>query len=112
MTSISIFFRTWWQGRLVGTDAQGNRYYEDRKATRYGKPRRWVMYKGGAEASKIPPGWHGWLHYTASGPPEDRSPCVWEKAHLPNVTGTSRAHQPKGAQKTASGDYEPWTPGG
>ena len=49
---------TWRFGELVGTDDEGNRYYR----TRGGKidptlhfERRWVIYNGIAEASRIPP---------------------------------------------------------
>ena len=111
--SIAIFFRTWWRGRLVGEDTQGNKYYEDKKKTRYGKPRRWVIYKGYPEASKVPPDWHGWLHFTISEPPECQNRYPWEKEHLPNLTGTSYAHQPKGLRRLIpEKDYEAWKPTG
>lgn len=109
--SISIFFRTWLRGCLVGEDTQGNKYFEGKKIVRYGKPRRWVIYKGRAEASKVPADWHGWLHYTISEPPKFRQPYPWEKEHLPNLTGTSYAHQPKGLKGlVAEKDYEAWVP--
>jgi NADH:ubiquinone oxidoreductase subunit len=109
--NIAILCRTWWRGRLVGEDTQGNRYYEDKKKMRYGKPRRWVIYKGRAEASKIPADWHGWLHFTASEPPTPRQRYPWEKEHLPNLTGTPYAHQPKGLQgATPDKGYEAWVP--
>ncbi len=111
--NIAIFCRTWWRGRLVGKDTLGNKYYEDKKRMRYGKPRRWVIYKGRAEASKIPPEWHGWLHFITSGTPGFRCPYLWEKGHLPNLTGTPDAPQPKGLQGIAPHkDYEPWAPPG
>mmetsp|Transcript_13623 Transcript_13623/g.41456 ORF Transcript_13623/g.41456 Transcript_13623/m.41456 type:complete len:224 (-) Transcript_13623:372-1043(-) len=57
-------------GQLVGTDANGNRYFEDLNAP-YGRT-RWVEYptvKGTwaledkFDASMIHPDWHGWIHY-------------------------------------------------
>lgn len=109
--SISIYFRTWWKGRLVGEDLQGNKYYEDKKKTRYGQPRRWVMYKGRPEASKIPASWHAWLHFTTLEPPQPHQRYDWEKDHLPNLTGTPSAHQPKGLKSRISlKDYKAWTP--
>jgi NADH:ubiquinone oxidoreductase subunit len=109
--SISIFFRTWWKGRLVGEDLQGNKYYEDKKKTRYGQPRRWVMYKGRPEASKIPASWHAWLHFTTLESPQHHQRYDWEKDHLPNLTGTPYAHQPKGLKGLVSEmDYKAWTP--
>ncbi len=121
---------TWWNGatlgtrmftrrsgRLVGTDDGGNHYYEQRKGVGpLGKPRRWVIYNGVAEASKVPPEWHAWLHYTVDVPPseEDYSPKAWEKPHMPNMTGTPQAYRPSGSilnpRPRAQGrpDYEPW----
>lgn len=109
--SISIYFRTLFFGRLVGQDAQGNKYYEDRRKTRYGKPRRWVIYKKFAEASKIPPQWHGWLRYTMDQALDKSQQNFWEKDHLPNLTGTPYAHKPKGLKGLIVRKvYEPWTP--
>ena len=75
--SISIFFRTLWSGRLIGMDAFGNKYYEDKKKCRYGMRRRWVIYKGAAEGSKVPSQWHGWLHYSTSDLPEYGEKYFW-----------------------------------
>lgn len=121
----------WWKGAtlgalfdikrrstLVGEDEYGNRYYEDRKASVDGRHRRYVIYKGLAEPSKVPADWHGWLHYTFAEPPT-RSPLkrqAWEAPHRPNLTGTPLAYHPKGSleaggeRQKSSGDYEAWTP--
>src|SRR5262249_40927597 len=67
-----IHFTTWRRGRLVGTDELGNRYYEardDRDSYDRGRKRRWVIYNGYADASKVTPDWHGWLRYTFDEPP-------------------------------------------
>jgi NADH:ubiquinone oxidoreductase subunit len=124
---------TWWNGatigatnqikgmsRYVGEDAFGNRYYEarDHKKSYDGNKRRFVIYKGYADASKVPAEWHGWLHHTFEDPPTT-APLprkAWEKDHQPNLTGTIWAWRPKGAiarggeRAKATGDYEPWTP--
>src|SRR6476660_5117356 len=58
---------TWRFGELVGTDEQGNRYYrtKGRKIDpTLGFERRWVVYNGYAEATRVPPSWHGWMHHT------------------------------------------------
>ena len=34
-----------------------------------GFERRWVIYNGYAEASTMPPSWHGWMHHTVDVPP-------------------------------------------
>jgi NADH:ubiquinone oxidoreductase subunit len=113
---------TWRFGELVGQDEQGNRYYR----TRGGKidpvlhfERRWVIYNGLAEASRIPSSWHGWLHHVVDTPPTeiDYKPREWEKPHVPNLTGTPYAYRPSGStlasgkRPKATGDYVPWTPG-
>ena len=58
---------TWRFGELVGTDDQGNHYYRTKGGVidpTLGFERRWVIYNGYAEASRIPPEWHGWMHHT------------------------------------------------
>ena len=58
---------TWRFGELVGEDEQGNRYFrtKGRKIDpTLGFERRWVIYNGYAEASRVPPSWHGWMHHT------------------------------------------------
>ena len=125
---------TWWsgptigtlltvggRGNLVGTDEFGNRYYEDRTTKHSydpGRKRRWVLYKGYADASKIPPDWHGWIHYTYDDPPS-KVPMIarpWGKPHLPNLSGTPFAQFPPGSlnaeaeRSKTTGDYEAWKP--
>jgi len=119
MPTIGTRIFTMLRGRLVGKDDYGNRYYRAGK-TRKGslrKERRWVIYKGGDEASKVPPEWHAWLHHMVSDPPAaDRVTYAWQKPHQPNLTGTAQAYRPpghtlKGGHRApATGDYEPWTP--
>jgi NADH:ubiquinone oxidoreductase subunit len=102
---------TWRKGQKVGEDAQGNSYYQ----TRDGK-RRWVMFNGEAEASRVSPDWHGWLHYTYDETPTDRPLAhkPWEQPHQPNLTGTVAAYAPSGslrqAQPAERRDYEAWSP--
>ena len=109
---------TWLRGREVGIDQLGNRYYTERKP-RAGRPaRRWVMYQGEAEATRVPPEWHAWLHWTIDAVPSGagRPHRPWQKEHLPNLTGTEDAYRPPGhvlqggRRARATGDYEPWRP--
>jgi hypothetical protein len=59
----------WRQGRFIGRDDFGNRYYEQKKGVGpLGRPRRWVTYTDFAEASKVPADWHGWLHHVVEPP--------------------------------------------
>lgn len=107
-------FFTWRKGIKVGEDEAGNVYYKER-----GGDRRWVIYNGEAEASAIPPGWHGWIHYKVDTPPsvETYRPRDWHLPHRPNMTGTPAAYRPQGSILTpadrpaATGDYDAWSPG-
>ena len=109
---------TWWKGKLVGRDDVGNRYYREKLPPSSRRERRWVLYRGTAEASCVPPEWHAWLHYTCNDvPPENGSPRRdWQKPHRPNATGTADAYRPPGhvlmgAQRDrARSEYEPWDP--
>ena len=124
---------TWWngptlgtlftvgrKGKLVGQDEYGNRYFEARslKGSYGNRKRRYILYKGYADASKIPPDWHGWVHYLYDTPPSQSAlpKKSWEQPHLPNLTGTPFASFPEGslnakAERAAStGDYEAWKP--
>jgi NADH:ubiquinone oxidoreductase subunit len=108
---------TSWRGQFVGADSFGNRYYQERRAVAGRRRRRWVVYKGEEEGSKVPPEWNGWLHFTLDEPPSDGKPMKkWQKPHQPNPTGTDEAYLPPGhllaggRRDSATGDYEPWTP--
>lgn len=108
---------TFFQGRHVGTDEFGNRYYEARRALQGRHRKRWVIYNGQPEASKVPPYWHGWLHYTLAAPLEATPKYRWQKKHQPNLTGTTGRYLPAGhiskagQRAPATADYQPWTPG-
>ena len=104
-------------GEKVGEDALGNSYYRAKPRKGYKRERRWVMYDGAPEASKVPPEWHGWLHHQNDEVPREegfRRP--WQKPHQPNMTGTNHAHRPPGhileggQRDKATGDYEAWKP--
>ncbi|MCY4445895.1 MAG: NADH:ubiquinone oxidoreductase subunit NDUFA12 [Rhodobacteraceae bacterium] len=102
---------TWRKGIRVGEDLEGNVFYQTKDGLR-----RWIVYNGAIEASRVSPEWHGWLHYTFSEPPteEPLSRKKWEKDHIPNLTGTSQAYVPKGSLRNKSNsipsDYTPWKP--
>ena len=103
-------------GELVGTDRFGNRYYRGKKPL-HERERRWVLYSGAPEASKVPPEWHGWLHGGQGEPPKSEAKRLpWQREHLPNRTGTALAYRPPGhtleggRRAAATGDYEPWVP--
>ncbi|HEY0627518.1 MAG TPA: NADH:ubiquinone oxidoreductase subunit NDUFA12 [Allosphingosinicella sp.] len=117
---------TWWEGastgtRLtmwrgwskVGTDMHGNTYYQSRKGDR-----RWVMYNGPNDTSRIPPEWYAWMHKQIEDVPDKALPPApkFLREPTPNLTGTEQAYRPSGSlekggqRQAASGDYEAWTP--
>lgn len=112
-TTLGTWIHTKLKGVFVGEDVLGNVYYR----TKDGR-RRWVLYKNLAEASMVPPEWHGWLHHTVPEPPTVDPPIVksWEREHVPNLTGTPFAYRPPGSllgagkRLHATGDYEAWKP--
>lgn len=116
--TITTRIHTFFYGRLVGQDAFGNRYYQERRTAKGNRKKRWVIFKGKAEPSKVPAEWHGWLHYTHDIPPSQKTEqhYMWEKPHMPNLTGTKGAYMPpghllKGGRRSSStADYEAWKP--
>ncbi|MGJ8533290.1 MAG: NADH:ubiquinone oxidoreductase subunit NDUFA12 [Alphaproteobacteria bacterium] len=126
MKNFFLRFFTWWNGHTVGTnfylwrkgervgkDELGNVYYRAENDTR-----RMVMYNGEADASKIPSGWHAWMHHRTDTAPVDQTYVAkdWQLPHQANMTGSALAYRPPGSIMTketrpqVTGDYEPWTP--
>ena len=126
MGILNTLFRavTWWEGATlntllytrrngtkVGEDEHGNIFY-----SADGGKKRWVIYNGEAEASRVDPDWHGWLHHTFKEPPTDRPlpKKAWEKPHQENLTGTALAYAPSGSirrpEPKPRQDYEAWSP--
>lgn len=109
--TVGTRFSTWRYGEFVGEDVTGNKFYQSDNGKK-----RWVIFEGEAEASKVAPDWHGWLHKTYDSPPtKDPLPRkAWEKEHVPNMTGTGMEYRPGGSITQASPkvvrDYEAWQP--
>lgn len=102
---------TWRKGVKVGEDGEGNIYYKTRD-----DKRRWVIYNGVCEPSRIPADWNGWLHHTYADAPSEvpTQHQTWELPHLANQTGTPGAYVPAGSLRRAvpqeRRDYEAWQP--
>ena len=92
---------TWWTGaswgtilyglrgkRQVGEDSLGNTYWEGGRDTA-GNPRRWVIYNGANDSSRVPPGWNAWLRGTIDAVPEKALPPrrPFEQPPSANLTG-------------------------
>ena len=118
---------TWWNGATIGTslwssmhgeevgrDEAGNVYYRHKKDP----ARRWVIYEGANDGSRVPPNWQAWLRGTIADLPEKAMPPVrkFQQDPVPNLTGTMAAFRPDGAlgsgkvRPASTGDYQPWTP--
>jgi len=110
-STLNTAFFTWRHGIKVGEDTQGNIFYRSKDGAK-----RWVIYNGESEASRVSPDWHGWLHHTWDEPPTDRpfTHKQWEKPHQENLTGSAMAYAPQGSIRRAEPaprkDYEAWTP--
>lgn len=109
---------TWIYGNLVGSDQFGNLYYCNSKNFESNSAKRWVIFNGEIEASKVPPHWHAWLHKTINKPPINYSHKYdWQKDHSHNSTGTAKAYYPSShplSKSTNSAkikkEYEKWQP--
>ena len=72
--TVGTFIYTLFTGKLMGKDQFGNKYYKN------SKDRRWVIFKNNIEASKIPPEWHAWIHFTNRNVPLDENEKFsWQK---------------------------------
>ena len=101
---------TWRKGVLIGSDDNGNLFYESKKTNR-----RWVIFNNYVEASSVSSDWHGWLHHTVCKAPtnERKDREIWEKPHRENRTGSNLAYHPLGKNRIGSNnfcDYEAWSP--
>ena len=109
--TLNTQFWSWRNGVKIGEDSTGNQFYQNHDGSR-----RWVIYDGDVDASRVSPEWHGWLHQTYQEPPTV-APLPrksWEKEHHENLTGTTMAYVPTGSlrkkQRVLRSDYEAWTP--
>ena len=115
---------TWWNSQTIGTQLftarKGVKVGEDEAGNIFDQTkdglRRWVIFNGEMQASRVAPGWHGWLHHTVEKPPTE-APLkhrAWEKPHQENLTGTDAAYAPPGSirrtEPVARRDYEAWQP--
>ena len=83
---------------LKGKDYFGNKYYQNKSG------KRWVIYNGEVDATKIPNEWYSWMHYLSN-----KIEHVQElknsvgKKNEPNQTGTTKAFHPN---KDSKNDYK------
>ena len=108
---------TWWNqqtlgtrintfiyGKIVGKDLQGNKYYESKKG------KRWVIYNGEVDASKIPEEWYSWIHRTNNKIENLHylKKYNWQKKHVSNQSGTENSYHPKKNKNEIKKKYNIW----
>ncbi|MAT32502.1 MAG: hypothetical protein CMP42_00880 [Rickettsiales bacterium] len=76
------------------------------------RQRRFVLYKGIIEASKVPPEWNAWIHHIEDDVPKAEKKLSWIKNHKPNLTGTPFAYEYKDKKesKKIKNIYTVWSP--
>ena len=110
--TVGVRLWTYFSGKLVAKDEFDNRYYTNKNQSR-----RWVVYNGEVEASKVTPEWNNWLRFTSDDiPSEESTRFKWQLRHTSNQTGTINAYSPKSSsfnrKKSARDlDYDKWKPG-
>ena len=108
---------TWWNqqtfgtrlntilfGKLVDKDVFGNKYYQSKSG------KRWVIYNGEVDASKIPEEWYSWMHRTGNKIENihEIKKYNWQKNHLSNQTGTENSYHPKKNKNATKKKYNSW----
>ncbi len=91
--------------KKVGIDEFGNQYYQKKSGKRF------VIYNGIAEPTKIPSEWHVWIHYLCDQDPTQavNPKYSWQKIHTPNLTGTVNAYSPaNNPSKIPEESFEAW----
>ena len=116
LTKIKKIF-TWWNqdtfstriktilfGKFVGKDSFGNKYYESKNG------KRWVVYFGEIDASKIPVEWYSWIHFTPNKIEKSHKleKYNWQKPHQSNLTGTESAYYPNKNKNVIEKKYKSW----
>ncbi len=108
---------TWWNhqtlgtriytiiyGKFIGKDDFGNKYYQSKKG------KRWVIYNGEVEATKIPNEWYSWMHFTNNKIENlhNIEKYKWQKPHKSNQTGSKDAYRPDKKNNDIKKKYKSW----
>jgi len=89
----------------IGSDEFGNQYYLSKN-----KSKRYIVYNGIAEPTKIPSDWHIWIHYKTDKIPSSyqSKKYFWQKNRIPNLTGTINSYFPQ--RYIRNTPYQSWEP--
>ncbi len=103
-TTIGTRLQTIFFGKFVGKDSLGNKYYQNKTG------KRWVIYNGEIDASKIPSEWYSWMHFTKNKIENVHTlqKYEWQKSHQPNQTGTGNSYHPSKSNEEKNKKYKSW----
>ena len=116
LTFIKQIF-TWWNqqtlgtriytfifGKFKGKDYFGNKYYQSKSG------KRWVIYNGEIDSTKIPNEWYSWIHFMKNKIEFNTKikKYDWQKPHLSNQTGTKNAYHPNKKDAEIKKKYKIW----
>ena len=108
---------TWWNhqtlgtriytlffGKYKGNDYFGNKYFQSKSG------RRWVIYNGEIDATKISNVWYSWIHFTKNKIEINKNvkKYEWQKPHSPNKTGTTESYHPHKKNNEIKKKYSAW----
>ena len=87
-------------GEKVGEDEYGNQFFELKQKDYLGRKKRYCLYHGSVEASKISPEWHPFMHYQidAKDVCQTFKQYKWQKSYVPDVTLSEVKYLPKNHQ--------------
>ena len=91
-------------GKFVGKDNFGNKYYQTKKGKRF------IIYNGEVDASKIPNEWYSWMHFIPNKieNKHELEKFEWQKPHKANLTGSDGAYSPKTNTNAVKKKYNTW----
>ena len=97
--NLHIFF-----GKFKGKDYFGNKYYQNKSG------KRWIIYNGEVDATKIPNEWYSWIHYLNNKIEHNHElkNLVGKKKIFQIQTGTSKAFHPNKDDKNEYKKYKSW----
>lgn len=98
--------------KQVGSDQFGNKYFIGNSKNYLGHKKRYVLYNGIEDGSKVPAGWHAWLHYLSDELPSEnpQKNYEWQIEHVQNLTGTKMAYNPSKSKHIKLESYSSWRP--
>ena len=102
--TVGTRIKTIFSGKLIGIDNLGNKYYQSKSG------KRWVIYNGEIDASKIPNEWFSWIHFTKNRLENLHKfeKYSWQKPHQNNMTGTTESYHPNKKNNEENKKYKSW----